>query len=100
VLHTTGGYMVGAYVTTKYVFDLKDEDVYWCTADVGWVTGHSYIVYGPLCERRDVPDVRGRPELPRLGPLLAHHRAHRRHHPLHRAHGDPRLHEVGRRSGR
>ncbi|MFW6067458.1 MAG: acetate--CoA ligase [Myxococcota bacterium] len=48
VLHTTGGYMVGCYVTTKYVFDLKDEDVYWCTADVGWVTGHSYIVYGPL----------------------------------------------------
>jgi acetyl-CoA synthetase len=48
VLHTTGGYMVGTYATSKYVFDLKDEDVYWCTADVGWVTGHSYIVYGPL----------------------------------------------------
>jgi acetyl-CoA synthetase len=48
VLHTTGGYMVGTYTTTKYVFDLRDEDVYWCTADVGWVTGHSYIVYGPL----------------------------------------------------
>jgi acetyl-CoA synthetase len=48
VLHTTAGYLVGAYVTTKYVFDLQPNDVYWCTADVGWVTGHSYVVYGPL----------------------------------------------------
>ncbi len=48
VLHTTGGYLVGTHVTAKYVFDLRDDDVYWCTADVGWVTGHSYIVYGPL----------------------------------------------------
>jgi acetyl-CoA synthetase len=48
VLHTTGGYSVGTYITTKWVFDLKDEDIYWCTADIGWVTGHSYIVYGPL----------------------------------------------------
>jgi acetyl-CoA synthetase len=48
VVHTTGGYAVGTYLTTKWVFDLRDEDVYWCTADIGWVTGHSYIVYGPL----------------------------------------------------
>jgi acetyl-CoA synthetase len=48
VLHSTAGYLVGTHVTAKYVFDLKDSDVYWCTADVGWVTGHSYIVYGPL----------------------------------------------------
>jgi acetyl-CoA synthetase len=48
ILHTTGGYMTGAYTTCKYVFDLRDEDVYWCTADIGWVTGHSYLVYGPL----------------------------------------------------
>ena len=48
IVHTTGGYMVGCQATTKYVFDLKEDDVYWCTADVGWVTGHSYIVYGPL----------------------------------------------------
>ncbi|MCZ7648026.1 MAG: acetate--CoA ligase [Planctomycetota bacterium] len=46
--HTTGGYMTGTYLTSKLVFDLRDEDVYWCTADIGWVTGHSYIVYGPL----------------------------------------------------
>ena len=48
VLHTTGGYLVWASMTHEYVFDLKEEDVYWCSADVGWVTGHSYIVYGPL----------------------------------------------------
>lgn len=48
ILHTTGGYMVGTYATSKYVFDLKENDVYWCTADVGWITGHSYITYGPL----------------------------------------------------
>ena len=48
VVHTTGGYSVGTYLTMKYVFDLKEEDTYWCTADIGWVTGHSYIVYGPL----------------------------------------------------
>ncbi len=48
LVHTTGGYSVQTYLTTKYNFDLRDEDVYWCTADIGWVTGHSYVVYGPL----------------------------------------------------
>ncbi len=48
ILHTTGGYLLGAKMTSKYVFDLKDPDVFWCTADVGWVTGHTYVVYGPL----------------------------------------------------
>src|SRR5258706_11261798 len=48
ILHTTAGYLLYAKLTSKYVFDLRDEDVYWCTADVGWVTGHSYVVYGPL----------------------------------------------------
>ncbi len=48
IVHTTGGYSVGTYITSKWVFDLKEEDTYWCTADIGWVTGHSYIVYGPL----------------------------------------------------
>ena len=48
IVHSTGGYMVGAGTTTKYVFDLQDDDVYWCTADIGWITGHTYIVYGPL----------------------------------------------------
>src|SRR5208337_1750592 len=48
ILHTTGGYLLYAKLTAKYVFDLRDEDIYWCTADIGWVTGHSYVVYGPL----------------------------------------------------
>jgi acetyl-CoA synthetase len=48
ILHTTGGYLTHVYATTKWVFDLTDDDVFWCTADVGWVTGHSYVVYGPL----------------------------------------------------
>jgi acetyl-CoA synthetase len=48
ILHTTGGYLTHVYATTKWVFDLKDDDVFWCTADIGWVTGHSYVVYGPL----------------------------------------------------
>ncbi|MHB9093171.1 MAG: acetate--CoA ligase [Eubacteriales bacterium] len=48
VVHTTGGYLVGTQCTTKYVFDIKEDDVYWCTADIGWITGHSYVVYGPL----------------------------------------------------
>ncbi len=48
LVHTTGGYAVQTYLTTKYVFDLRDDDIYWCTADIGWVTGHSYVVYGPL----------------------------------------------------
>src|SRR5262249_33516303 len=48
VLHTTGGYLVYAAMTRQYIFDYHDGDIYWCTADVGWVTGHTYIVYGPL----------------------------------------------------
>ncbi len=48
VVHTTGGYLTGVYATSKWVFDLKESDTYWCTADIGWITGHSYIVYGPL----------------------------------------------------
>ncbi len=48
VVHSTGGYLVEVQATMKWVFDLRDDDVYWCTADIGWVTGHSYVVYGPL----------------------------------------------------
>jgi acetyl-CoA synthetase len=64
VVHTTGGYMVGTYITAKWVFDLKDEDVYWCTADVGWVTGHSYIIYGPLANGATVVMYEGAPDYP------------------------------------
>ncbi len=64
IVHTTGGYLVGCYATTKWVFDLKDEDVYWCTADIGWVTGHSYVVYGPLANGATVVMYEGAPDWP------------------------------------
>ena len=64
VLHTSGGYLLGASWTHKYVFDLHDDDVYWCTADVGWITGHSYIVYGPLCNGATVVMYEGAPNQP------------------------------------
>src|SRR5215510_7320683 len=64
ILHTTGGYLVGVYSTTKYVFDIRDEDVFWCTADVGWVTGHSYVVYGPLANGATVVMYEGAPNWP------------------------------------
>ncbi|MFN0073869.1 MAG: acetate--CoA ligase [Chloroflexota bacterium] len=64
VLHTTGGYLTGVTVTTKYIFDLKENDVYWCTADVGWVTGHSYIVYGPLSNGATAVVFEGTPDYP------------------------------------
>ncbi|HSV64248.1 MAG TPA: acetate--CoA ligase [Chthoniobacterales bacterium] len=64
ILHTTGGYLVGIYSTMKYVFDLRDDDVYWCTADVGWVTGHSYVVYGPLANGATTLMYEGAPNWP------------------------------------
>ncbi len=64
ILHTTGGYSVGTYITTKWVFDLKEDDVYWCTADIGWVTGHSYIVYGPLQNGATTLMYEGAPNFP------------------------------------
>ena len=64
IVHTTGGYMVGTYTTTKYVFDLRHDDVYWCTADIGWVTGHSYIVYGPLAAGATCVMYEGAPNWP------------------------------------
>jgi acetyl-CoA synthetase len=64
IVHTTGGYLVGTYATTKWVFDLKEDDVYWCTADIGWVTGHSYVVYGPLANGATVIMYEGAPDWP------------------------------------
>ena len=64
ILHTTAGYLTGVYATTKTVFDLKDEDLFWCTADVGWVTGHSYVVYGPLAAGATVMMYEGAPDWP------------------------------------
>ena len=65
VLHTTGGYLVWAAWTHELVFDYRPGEVFWCTADVGWVTGHSYVVYGPLANAATTPDVRGRAQLSR-----------------------------------
>jgi acetyl-CoA synthetase len=65
IVHTTGGYLVGTYATTRWIFDLRDEDVYWCTADIGWVTGHSYVVYGPLMNGATVLMYEGAPDWPR-----------------------------------
>ncbi|TKJ37951.1 acetate--CoA ligase [candidate division LCP-89 bacterium B3_LCP] len=67
IIHTTGGYMVFTYLTAKYVFDLRPEDVYWCTADIGWVTGHSYIVYGPLANGATCLMYEGTPNWPDKG---------------------------------
>ncbi|MBP6715425.1 MAG: acetate--CoA ligase [Acidobacteria bacterium] len=64
IVHTTGGYLTGTYASTKWVFDLRDEDVYWCTADIGWVTGHSYVVYGPLANGATVVMYEGAPDWP------------------------------------
>ena len=64
IVHTTGGYLVGTYATTKLVFDLREDDVYWCTADIGWVTGHSYVVYGPLANGATVLMYEGAPDWP------------------------------------
>ncbi|QSR85629.1 acetate--CoA ligase [Methylacidimicrobium sp. B4] len=64
ILHTTGGYLLGCALTTKYLFDIRDEDLFWCTADIGWVTGHSYVVYGPLAIGASVFLYEGAPDFP------------------------------------
>src|SRR5690606_20104143 len=78
IMHTTGGYLTQCYATTRWVFDLKDNDVYWCTADVGWVTGHSYIVYGPLANGATALMSEGAPDVPardRFWELIRKYRA-------------------------
>ncbi len=64
ILHTTGGYLTQTFITAKWIFDLKDEDVFWCSADIGWVTGHSYVVYGPLQNGATVLMYEGAPNFP------------------------------------
>ena len=96
ILHTTAGLPLGAAFTHWAVFDIKPDDVYWCAADIGWVTGHSYIVYGPLANATTGDPVRGRAGLADLGPLVGDRRAVQGHHPLLRPDRDPRLHEAGR----
>ena len=83
-------------MTMKWVFDLQEEDTYWCTADIGWVTGHSYIVYGPLSAGATSVMYEGAPDYPAAGPLLAHHREVQGQHLLHLADRHPRVHQAGR----
>ncbi len=71
VVHSTGGYLTQVTATTRWVFDLREEDVYWCTADVGWITGHSYIVYGPLSNGATVLMYEGAPDFPDRGRFWA-----------------------------
>ena len=72
VLHTTGGYLLQAAMTHRYVFDYHDGDIYWCTADVGWVTGHTYIVYGPLANGATTLMFEGIPNYPDASLSLIH----------------------------
>ncbi len=77
ILHTTGGYITQAAITTKWIFDLKEDDIYWCTADIGWVTGHSYVVYGPLVNGATVMMYEGAPNHPdfdRFWDIIARHK--------------------------
>ena len=67
ILHTTGGYLTHAHYSSKVVFDLKDDDVYWCTADIGWITGHTYLIYGPLSNAATVFMYEGSPDYPDKG---------------------------------
>ena len=100
VLHTTGGYLTYVAMTHKYIFDIHEEDTFWCTADIGWITGHSYIVYGPLAGGRDVAHVRGHSHLSRCQPLLADRGQVRGEHLLYRTYGDPRTGSAWQRVGR
>jgi acetyl-CoA synthetase len=77
ILHTTAGYLLQSHLTSKWVFDLRDEDIYWCTADIGWVTGHSYVVYGPLSNGTTVLMYEGAPNYPepdRFWSIIERHR--------------------------
>ena len=77
IVHTTAGYLLGTYLTMKYIFDICDEDIFWCSADVGWVTGHSYIIYGPLSNGATVVMYEGAPTYPapdRFWDIIERHR--------------------------
>ena len=97
IMHTTGGYLTQVAFTHKYVFDLHpDEDVYWCAADVGWVTGHSYIVYGPLCNGATSVMYEGTPDHPRTDrwwSIIERYKVTILYTAPDR---DPHVHEVGR----
>ena len=99
VLHTSAGYLIFASMTHQYVFDYHDGDIYWCTADVGWVTGHSYILYGPLANGATTLMFEGVPNYPVDVAFLGGSRQAQGQHLLHRADRDPRADAGRRRAG-
>ena len=99
ILHTHGGYMVCTATTLKWVFDIKPEDRYWCAADPGWITGHSYIVYGPLINGATIMMYEGAPTSSLSGPLVEDGRKVRNQHPLHRPDRHPRTDALWRLRG-
>jgi acetyl-CoA synthetase len=96
IQHSSAGYLLNAKLSTRWVFDLNDHDVFWCTADVGWVTGHTYVAYGPLAAGATVLMYEGRADLSRRRPLLEDLRSARRQHSVYGADRNPRAHEIGR----
>ncbi len=98
IVHTTGGYLTGVAATHAAIFDLHDDDVYWCAADIGWVTGHSYIVYGPLANHATGIIYEGAPDWPAARPVVVDRREVPGDDPVHRAHRDPVVHAVGPRA--
>ena len=96
VVHTCGGYMVGTYYTSKYVFDIKDNDIFWCTADPGWVTGHSYIVYGPLAVGATVFITELTPDYPGSGQLVESYPGTEDHDIVHGTDRNSHVYEGGR----
>ena len=99
VQHSTGGYLLWAKLTMDWTFDIKPSDVFWCTADIGWVTGHTYVAYGPLAAGATEVIFEGIPTYPNAGPLLADDREAQGERLLHRADRDP-LADQGRRGRR
>ena len=93
VVHTTAGYNLWAHLTFQWIFDIRDDDVFWCTADVGWITGHSYIVYGPLSNGATTVMYEGAPRPSKPGAFWEMIQKHRSQHFLHRSHSHSRLYE-------
>ena len=99
IVHTGAGYMVGVYYTTKYVFDLRESDIYWCTADPAGSPATGYIVYGPLAAGATVFVTELTPDYPDPGNLVETDRGGEDQHPLHGPDGDPDVHEDGGQAG-
>ena len=97
IAHTTGGYLTQVAATHRMIFDIHDDDVYWCAADCGWVTGHSYIVYGPLANHTTGVMYEGAPDWPDKDRWWSIIERYRVNDPLHGADRDPRVHAMGDR---